>query len=55
VDVRFRLVDHFFLKLSGADISKKIKILKKIVRMNLTAGLVMDVCGVTLRLTLRKL
>jgi hypothetical protein len=38
VDVRFRLVDHFFLKLPEADISKKIKILEKFVRMNLTAA-----------------
>jgi hypothetical protein len=54
VDVGFRLVDHFFLKLSEADISKKIKIFR--IRQHKARGrFVLDACGVPLRLTLRKL
>jgi len=46
VDVRFRLVDHFFLKLSGADISKKLKLfLKKFVGTQESMPLAADVCG----------
>ena len=48
VDVRFRLVDHFFLKLSGADISKKLKLFR--IRQHEAHGRpVLDVCGVPLR------
>jgi hypothetical protein len=54
VDVSFRLVDHFFLKLPGADISKKIKI-SRIRQQEAHGRLVTDVCGVPLRLALRKL
>ncbi len=53
MDVGFRLVDHFFLKLSGADISKKINFFRFRQRESVHAPAV-DVCGVTLGLTLRK-